>query len=65
MQQFDTFAFATDAQPQSSLPPPEWKHGRGRQAVEIIRPEAAMTLFVKVSDSSQYLGEFLFIRVMI
>ncbi|KAI9570041.1 cytochrome P450 monooxygenase CYP63 [Boletus coccyginus] len=47
MQQFDTFALATDAQPQSSLPPPEWKYGRGRQAVEMIRPDAAMTLFVK------------------
>ncbi|KAG6372704.1 cytochrome P450 monooxygenase CYP63 [Boletus reticuloceps] len=47
MQQFDTFTLATDAQPQSSLPPPEWKCGRGRQAVEMIRPEAAMTLFVK------------------
>ncbi|KAF8556689.1 cytochrome P450 monooxygenase CYP63 [Imleria badia] len=47
MQQFDTFTLATDAQPQSSLPPPEWKCGRGRQAVEMIRPDAAMTLFVK------------------
>jgi len=56
MQQFDTFALATDAQPQSSLPPPEWKYGRGRQAVEMIRPDAAMTLFVKVSDSSLHLG---------
>lgn len=56
MQQFDTFALATDAQPQSSLPPSQWKCGRGRQAVEMIRPEAAMTLFVKVSDSSPHLG---------
>jgi len=47
MQQFDTFGLATDAQPQSSLPPLEWKCGRGRQAVEMVRPEAAMTLFVK------------------
>jgi hypothetical protein len=59
MQQFDTFALATDAQPQSSLPPSEWKCGRGRQAVEMIRPEAAMTLFVKVSDSSPHLGGLL------
>ncbi|KAF9236778.1 cytochrome P450 monooxygenase CYP63 [Melanogaster broomeanus] len=47
MQQFDTFTLAADIQPQSSLPPPEWKCGRGRQAVEMIRPDAAMTLFVK------------------
>ena len=51
MQQFDTFSLATDAQPSSSLPPPEWGYGRGRQAVERIRPEAAMTLFVKVRDT--------------
>lgn len=56
MQQFDNFTLATDVQPQSSLPPPEWKYGRGRQAVEMIRPDAAMTLFVKVSNSSPYLG---------
>lgn len=55
MQQFDAFSLATDAQPQSSLPPPEWKRGCGRQAVESIRPEAAMTLFVKVSDLSPLL----------
>ena len=59
MQQFDTFTLAPDAQPQSSLPPPEWKYGRGRQAVEMIRPEAAMTLFVKVSDSPPHLGVLL------
>ncbi|KAF9220585.1 cytochrome P450 monooxygenase CYP63 [Gyrodon lividus] len=47
MQQFDTFTLAADVQPQYSLPPPEWKYRRGRQAVEMIRPEAAMTLFVK------------------
>ncbi|KAH7912121.1 cytochrome P450 monooxygenase CYP63 [Hygrophoropsis aurantiaca] len=47
LQQFDTFTLAPDAQPSPSLPPAEWKNGRGRQAVERIRPEAAMTLFVK------------------
>ncbi|KAN0078302.1 Cytochrome P450 [Tylopilus felleus] len=47
VQQFDTFSLAMDAQPQSSLPPPEWKYGRGRQAMEMIRPDASMTLFVK------------------
>ena len=30
------------------MPPAEWKLGRGRQAVEAIRPEATMTLFIKV-----------------
>ncbi|EIW77750.1 cytochrome P450 monooxygenase CYP63 [Coniophora puteana RWD-64-598 SS2] len=47
LQRFDTFSLAPDAQPGSSLPPQEWKCGRGRKAVEQIRPEAAMTLFVK------------------
>ncbi|KAG0701446.1 cytochrome P450 monooxygenase CYP63 [Suillus ampliporus] len=47
LQHFDTFTLASDAQPVSSLPPAEWKLGRGRQAVETIRPEATMTLFIK------------------
>ncbi|KAG2155274.1 cytochrome P450 monooxygenase CYP63 [Suillus bovinus] len=47
LQQFDTFTLATDAQPPSSLPPAEWKLGRGRQRVEMIYPDATMTLFVK------------------
>ncbi|KAH7886740.1 cytochrome P450 monooxygenase CYP63 [Phlebopus sp. FC_14] len=47
IQNFDTFALAADAQPPSSLPPSEWKIGPGRQAIERIRPEAAMTLFIK------------------
>ncbi|EGO22856.1 hypothetical protein SERLADRAFT_471322 [Serpula lacrymans var. lacrymans S7.9] len=46
LQRFDTFTLATDAQPKSSLPPSEWKCGTGRKAVEMIRPEAAMTLFI-------------------
>lgn len=49
MQRFDGFSLAQDAQPQSSLPPAEWKKGRGRMTFEQITPEAAMTLFVKVS----------------
>ncbi|KAG6337191.1 hypothetical protein ID866_1905 [Astraeus odoratus] len=47
MQHFSTFSLAQDAQPSSSLPPAEWKGGRGRMAIERVRPEAAMTLFVK------------------
>lgn len=59
MQQFDTFTLATDAQPQSSLPPSKWRCGRGRQAVEMIRPMAAMTLFVKVRHSSPHMDGLL------
>jgi len=47
LQQFDTFTLATDAQPPSSLPPPEWKSKRGRQTVERVWPGAALTLYVK------------------
>lgn len=47
MQNFCTFTLAPDVQPPSSLPPAEWKAGRGRMAFERVRPEAAMTLFVK------------------
>ncbi|KAL4076590.1 cytochrome P450 [Scleroderma yunnanense] len=47
MQNFFTFTLASDAQPSSSLPPAEWKACRGRMAVEQVRPEAAMTLFIK------------------
>lgn len=49
LQNFSTFKLAPDAQPSPSLPPAEWKAGRGRMAVEQVRPEAAMTLFIKVS----------------
>ncbi|CCM02715.1 uncharacterized protein FIBRA_04822 [Fibroporia radiculosa] len=47
LQQFDSFALAPDAQPAGSLPPPAWKAGRGRDPVEKIWPQAALTAFVK------------------
>ncbi|KAA1473301.1 cytochrome P450 monooxygenase CYP63 [Dentipellis sp. KUC8613] len=47
LQRFDGVRLAPDAQPRESLPPAEWKTGRGRQCVEQIWPAAAMTLFVK------------------
>ncbi|KAF7290302.1 Cytochrome P450 [Mycena chlorophos] len=47
LQRFDTFTLAPEVQPPGSLPPPEWKTRRGRQAVEQVWPAAAMTLFVK------------------
>ncbi|KAF7791588.1 hypothetical protein EIP86_002605 [Pleurotus ostreatoroseus] len=47
LQEFDTFTLAPDVQPEGSLPPVQWKEGRGRQAVEQIWPAYAMTLFVK------------------
>jgi cytochrome P450 len=50
LQQFDTFSLATEAQPEGSLPPLEWKHRKGRQVDEKIWPAAALTLFVKVSS---------------
>ena len=48
LQQFDRFTLALEAQPEGSLPPPEWKHRKGRQATEKIWPSYAMTLYVKV-----------------
>ncbi|OCH86929.1 cytochrome P450 [Obba rivulosa] len=47
LQQFDSIILATDAQPAESLPPPEWKRGTGRQAVEKIWPGAALTAYIK------------------
>ncbi|THG97119.1 hypothetical protein EW026_g4826 [Hermanssonia centrifuga] len=47
LQEFDTFTLASDVQPEGSLPPSEWKTGRGRQSMEKIWPAYAMTLFVK------------------
>ncbi|KIK65139.1 hypothetical protein GYMLUDRAFT_39531 [Collybiopsis luxurians FD-317 M1] len=47
LQQYDTFTLAPEAQPEGSLPPPEWKERKGRQAEEKIWPAAALTLFVK------------------
>ena len=48
LQKFERFTLAPEVQPQGSLPPPEWKKGKGRQAEERIWPSAAMTLYVKV-----------------
>ncbi|KAJ7078425.1 cytochrome P450 monooxygenase CYP63 [Mycena belliarum] len=47
LQEFDSVALAPEAQPAGSLPPPEWKARRGRQAVERVWPAAALTLYVK------------------
>ncbi|KAJ6629919.1 cytochrome P450 monooxygenase CYP63 [Mycena sp. CBHHK59/15] len=47
MQEFDTFTLAPEFQPTGSLPPPEWKHRQGRQAVERVWPASAMTLYIK------------------
>lgn len=48
LQEFDTFTLAPEFQPAGSLPPPEWKSRKGRQAVEQIWPAAALTLYIKV-----------------
>lgn len=48
LQEFDTFTLAPEFQPAGSLPPPEWKSRKGRQAVEKIWPAAALTLYIKV-----------------
>ncbi|KAF8811334.1 cytochrome P450 monooxygenase CYP63 [Phlegmacium glaucopus] len=47
LQQFDRFTLASEVQPEGSLPPAEWKHAKGRQAIEKIWPSAALTLYVK------------------
>ncbi|THV02579.1 cytochrome P450 monooxygenase CYP63 [Dendrothele bispora CBS 962.96] len=47
LQEYDTFTLAPEAQPLGSLPPSEWKSGKGRQVEERIWPGAALTLFVK------------------
>ena len=51
LQHFDRFTLASEVQPAGSLPPPEWKHRKGRQAIEKIWPSAALTLYVKVNPS--------------
>lgn len=50
MQRFDTFTLAPEAQPVGSLPPPEWKQGKGRETFEKLWPNSALTSFVKVSS---------------
>lgn len=47
LQQFDAVALAPEAQPAGSLPPPEWRHARGRAAEERVWPAYAITLYVK------------------
>lgn len=48
LQQIERFDLAPDAQPEGSLPPPRWKDGKGRQAIERIWPASSVTAFVKV-----------------
>ena len=50
LQRFERLELAPDAQPEGSLPPEQWKSGRGRQAVERVWPASAMTAFIKVSE---------------
>lgn len=47
LQQFDTFTLAPEAQPEGSLPPPEWKHGKGRETYERLWLNSALTAYVK------------------
>ncbi|KIY51977.1 cytochrome P450 monooxygenase CYP63 [Fistulina hepatica ATCC 64428] len=47
LQRFNAITLAPECQPKGSLPPPEWKHLRGRQSYEAIWPAAALTLFIK------------------
>ncbi|KAF8736947.1 hypothetical protein AX14_013681 [Amanita brunnescens Koide BX004] len=47
LQQFSSFSLAPEYQPEGSLPPPEWKDHKGRQATEKIWPSNALTLYVK------------------
>lgn len=42
---------AREFQPTGSLPPNEWKNGKGRQSFERVWPAAALTLYVKVRPS--------------
>ncbi|KAH6905109.1 cytochrome P450 monooxygenase CYP63, partial [Coprinopsis sp. MPI-PUGE-AT-0042] len=47
LQRFDRFTLTPEFQPKGSLPPPEWKTRKGRQAEEQVWPAAALTLFIK------------------
>ncbi|KAH9840624.1 cytochrome P450 [Rhodofomes roseus] len=47
MQRFETFTLAPEAQPAGSLPPPEWKEGKGRETFEELWPNSALTSYVK------------------
>jgi hypothetical protein len=52
LQQFDRFTLAREYQPEGSLPPADWKSGKGRKTIEKIWPSSAMTLYVKVRFNS-------------
>lgn len=57
VQRFDTFTLAPEAQPLGSLPPPEWKQGKGRETYEKLWPNSALTSFVKVSTHTFFQSE--------
>ncbi|KAM6499413.1 cytochrome P450 monooxygenase CYP63 [Amanita muscaria] len=47
LQQFSSCTLAPEYQPEGSVPPPEWKDRKGRQAIEKVWPGNAMTLYIK------------------
>jgi len=47
LQQFSSFTLASEHQPEGSLPPPEWRERKGRQAMEKVWPSNAFTLYIK------------------
>lgn len=60
LQTFDSFQVAqAEAAPPGSLPPAEWKSGKGRETIEQIHPQSAMTLYSKVRHDFQHTHESL------
>ncbi|KAF7326854.1 Cytochrome P450 monooxygenase [Mycena venus] len=47
LQTFQSLELASDAMPPDSLPPASWANGKGRKAIEKIRPKSDLTMSVQ------------------
>ncbi|CAE6535116.1 unnamed protein product [Rhizoctonia solani] len=48
LQRVESFELASEAYPEGTLPPPEWKHGEGRKVYEKVWPKSHLTIYCNV-----------------
>jgi hypothetical protein len=48
LQRVESLAIVPEAYPAGTLPPPEWKNGKGRQVYEKVWPKSHLTIYCNV-----------------